>query len=193
MYEAGDALLDACKRAVLVKLDDHTLNLVALIVFAGGGLPRIVFERLDREAYLAVFDVDYFYLHFVADFKEVARIVDKAPIDFRYVHQALEPFLELKEGAEINHAGNLAVNNVAHGVVGDELFLFLIIRAFFGEDEFALLWLGADHRDGEFGADELAELLKNFIFVAVGDARVVLGLKLGGGEEAGEPLPVLNG
>jgi hypothetical protein len=35
---------------VLVKLDDHALDFVALVILVGCGLPGIVFKRFDREA-----------------------------------------------------------------------------------------------------------------------------------------------
>jgi hypothetical protein len=50
----------------------------------------------------------------------------------------------------------------------------------------------ADDRDGQLGADQFAELVEDLVFVAVGDARVVLGLKLRCGEEAGDALPLHN-
>src|SRR3989344_801638 len=110
VHQARDTLLNAGERAVLVKLDDHALHLVALVVPLRGYLPRVFLQCFDREADLSVFDVDYFYLDLVADFKEVARVVHQAPVDFGNVDQALEPLLQFAEGAAVHHAGNLALH-----------------------------------------------------------------------------------
>src|SRR6185437_17129900 len=74
VYEACDAFLNRGKRAVLVKLDNHALDFVAFVVFVCSHLPRIVFKLFNRKGNLTVFDINYFYLYFVAHLKEVTRI-----------------------------------------------------------------------------------------------------------------------
>ncbi len=74
-------------------------------------------------------DVDDLDLYLVADLKEVAGIVHKAPVDLGNMHEALEAFLKLYERAEVHHTRYLALDDVANLVGGDELALLLIIDA----------------------------------------------------------------
>ena len=80
-------------------------------------------------------------------------------VDFRDVDQAFEAIFYLYEDAEVHHAGNFAVDGVAHGVVGDELFLLLIIQPLLAENEFSLFGLCTDDADSKFGTHQLAQLL----------------------------------
>ena len=44
--------------------------------------------------------------------------------------------------------------------------------------EFSFLWRGRDKGDRYFLANQLAQFVQDFVFIAVHDTRVVLGLQL---------------
>ena len=132
----------------------------------------------DRETHFAVFDVDYFYFDVVADLKEVARVVHEAPIDFRNMHEPLETLFELDKDAEVDHAGDLAHDHVAHLVVAMSSFFSLSSAPF--SLKISLPSFGAAEiiDTVRLSADELAQLIEDFVFIAVDNARVVLGFEL---------------
>src|SRR6185437_9272000 len=188
--EARDAFLDRGERAVLVVFDDHTDDILALLVAVARGLPRILLERLHREGDLPFLDLDHLHFRAIADLEEGARIFDEAPVELADVDEAFKTLLELHEDAEIDDARHFAFDRIADLVLVDERCLLgiLLARAL-GEYELTFARIRRDDADRERDADELLEFAEDLVLIAFRHARIVILGELGRGEEALDALP----
>ncbi len=97
--------------------------------------------------------------------------------------QSFQVLAEFDEGAEINHAGHLALNDVAVLVVRDDGRLLLGPSRLFRDDQLVVGLVDVKHFDPHRLADELLERFQNALLVAALDPRVVLGGQLRDGQE----------
>ena len=78
-----------------------------------GAFPRIFLKGLDGKGNLPVFDFYHFDPHSFAYLKKGFRVFYQAPINFRDVYQSFKSLFNFDEDAEINYAGDRAVNFIA--------------------------------------------------------------------------------
>ncbi len=57
------------------------------------------------------------------------RVLDETPVELGDVHEAFEALLELHEDAEVDRAGDFAVDDVAYLVLVDEVRLLGLFLA----------------------------------------------------------------
>src|SRR5581483_1163572 len=112
MDEAVKAVLDFDKRAELHNVPHFSGHDGADGVFLRRLEPRIGLRLLhdERNAPVAGFDVQHHDVHFVADLRDLRRMLQLfRPAHFGDVHQAFDALFELDEGAVIHDAHDLAL------------------------------------------------------------------------------------
>src|SRR5207248_2475448 len=83
----------------------------------------VLLHGLDAEAdlLLALVDLDDLHGVEVADLDRLLGLLDALLVELAHVHQALDPLVKLDEGAEVGHPDDLALHDVVHLVVREEL------------------------------------------------------------------------
>src|SRR5690606_35249029 len=124
VHEAVDTAFQADEDAEVGDRLDLALDLVALLVDRGEGLPRVGGDLLhaQRDAAALLVHVQDHDLDVVAHLADLLRVdVLVGPVHFRNVHQALDARLDLHERAVVGDVGDLAehagVGRVAAGDV----------------------------------------------------------------------------
>jgi hypothetical protein len=91
---------------------------------------------------------------------------------------SLRAFLKLHEDAEVDKTCHFAVSSSPRAYLAMIFSLFLVSGDFSEKMSLPSLGCSADDSDRELLADELLQLVKDLVLVAVRDARIVLGLEL---------------
>src|SRR3989344_766463 len=100
--------------------------------------------------------------------------------------QSFQTFFEFDKDAEVYQASHFAGEFITQSIVSDNIFLVFGLRTLFRENQFAFLGTNANDSDRELLSYQFFEFIEDFVFVAVGDARIVLWLELACREKASE-------
>src|SRR5688500_9027885 len=119
--QAVDALLDLHERAVVGDVADLALDHGTGRVLLGHALPGVLLDLLHAEAdlLLVLVDLQHLHQHLLLGRHDLAGVVDAlGPGHLGDVHQPLDAFLELHEGAVGHDVDDLALVDGSDGVLG---------------------------------------------------------------------------
>ena len=106
------------------------------------------------------------------------------------MNQSFKAFFYFYKHAEVNNAGDFAHYIISDFVFFYDFFFIFKFRTFLGEYQFSFFWRRPDDDDRYSLSDELFQFVKNSVFVAVSDSRIMLGFKLGSRQESRNTLPI---
>ena len=102
------------------------------------------------------------------------------------MNQPFEVLAELNEDAEVRNGRDGTQNDLADLVARDDGALLIFPGGFLRNDEFVFVLVEVDDLDRERRADVALEPLEDFLLVAAGYPRIVLGHQLRHRQEAGD-------
>src|SRR5690606_175892 len=156
VHQAVDAAFQADEDAEVGDRLDLALDLVALLVDRGEGLPRVGGDLLDaqRDAAALLVHVQDHDLDLVADLDDLGRVdVLVGPVHLGHVHQALDARLDLDERAVGGDVRDLAEHAGVGRVAARDVVPRILAQLLQAEADAVALAVVLEHADVELLAD----------------------------------------
>ena len=125
VQQAVDALFDLDEGAVVGEVADGALDHRAGRIAVGHAVPGVLLGLLhaQRDFLLLLVDLQHDDFDLVVDLHQFVGMADPlGPRHFADVHQALDAFLELDEGAVAHHVDHRALDDRADGIFRLDFF-----------------------------------------------------------------------
>src|SRR5690606_5593993 len=154
--QAVDATVQADEDAEVGDRLDLALDLVALLVQHGEGLPRIAGDLLhaERDAATLLVHVQHHDLDLVTDLHDLGRVdVLVGPVHLGDVHQALDARLDLDERTVIGDVGDLAEHAGVGRVAARDVVPRILAQLLEAQADAVALAVVLEHADVELLAD----------------------------------------
>src|SRR5690606_17454556 len=156
VHKAVDAAFQADEDAEVGDRLDLALDLVALLVDRGEGLPGVGGDLLDaqRDPAALLVHVQDHHLDLVADLHDLGRAdVLVGPVHLGHVHQALDARLDLDERAVVGDVGDLAEDAGVGRVAAADVVPRILAQLLQAEADAVALAVVLEHADVQLLAD----------------------------------------